>query len=445
MLRSFPVSDGVHTAARRTTYRLPGPLWTLIVALGTVVAVHIGTPACAAVYTLGAQDKVRIRVFEWRPVTGSAFEWTPLNGEFEISAAGNLSLPIIGTIPAAGLSTEQVSVLIGDQLKTRIGLQERPSPSVEVSEYRPFFVAGLVSRPGKYSYSPGLTVIEALSMAGGSAGASDALFMAVQRDSLMSRGDIRALETERVSLLARQARLDAILKAQTSVTFPIELSEKSNQASIARILREEQALFDIRQRSIASQIEALVQTKVLATRQIEALTAKTASLAKQTELANKELGSVTKMVSQGLTVSSRQFSASQNLADLESRNLDVSLALLKAQQDIAKVDPDISDLRNRDRMSALTEASEIRDRLAANAEKAVTAVALLEHNIARAPEAARLALDTGDAFVTTVERRIDGAVKIMNVDDNEPIAPGDLLRVSRRPATTAPGLPAFQN
>lgn len=406
------------------------------VLLGMMQAV---TPALAADYVLGPQDKLRIRVFEWRPVTGSAFEWAPLNGEFEISAAGNLSLPIIGMIAASGRSVEQVSASIGDQLKIRIGLQERPTPSVEVSEYRPFFITGLVSKPGRYSYIPGLTVIQALSMAGGSSGPIDTLSLSVQRESLTGRGDLRTLEVERVSLLARQARLEAILKNQLSVTFPAELVAKANQAVVARVMREEQALFEIRGRTIEAQIDALNQAKILASRQIETLKAKAASLAKQVEMANKELGTVSKMVSQGLTVSARQFGASQNLSELESRSLDVSLALLKAQQDIAKVDPDITDLRNRSNMSALMDSSEVRDRLAANSEKAETVRALLENNQVRAPEAANFALDANDhAFLTTIEREVGGAVKTLVAGDNEMIEPGDLVRVTRSPVTSSP-------
>jgi polysaccharide export outer membrane protein len=75
------------------------------------------SPASAADYILGPQDTLKIRVFEWRPSTGTVFEWVPLTGEFVISAAGNLSLPIIGTVPAAGMTLEQVSQNIGERLQ----------------------------------------------------------------------------------------------------------------------------------------------------------------------------------------------------------------------------------------------------------------------------------------------------------------------------------------
>ncbi|WP_047464317.1 polysaccharide biosynthesis/export family protein [Rhizobium rhizogenes] len=387
--------------------------------------------ALADDYVLGPQDKLKIRVFEWRPMAGAAVEWAPLTGEFVISTAGNLSMPIIGTVPAAGMTLEQVSESIGERLKTQVGMQKRPNASVEVAEYRPFFLTGLVTRPGKYSYSPGLTVVQALSMAGGIFGLIDPNLVGLQRDALVARGDLRTLEVERLSLLARQARLDAVTQAQPSIAFPPELMTRAGDATVDRMMREEQDLFDTRQRSLSTEIDALNQAKLLATNQIEALNSKAVSLAKQIELANKDVGTVSKLISQGLTVSSRELGANQNLAQLQSQNLDVALANLKARQDIAKADGDIADASNRYRVQALTEATEVRDRLASNREKTTTTRGLLENIQARAPAAAAsMAADDGQrTLVTTIDRIVDGTLRTIVVGDNDPVVPGDVIRV----------------
>ncbi|KAA6488633.1 polysaccharide export protein [Agrobacterium sp. SHOUNA12C] len=382
-------------------------------------------------YVLGPQDKLKIRVFEWRPMAGTTVEWAPLTGEFVISTAGNLSMPIIGTVPAAGMTLEQVSDSIGERLKTQVGMQKRPNASVEVAEYRPFFLTGLVTRPGKYSYSPGLTVVQALSMAGGTFGLIDPNLVGLQRDALVARGDLRTLEAERLSLLARQARLDAVTQDQPSIVFPPELTTRADDATVDRMMREEQDLFDTRQRSMSTEIDALNQTKLLATNQIEALNSKAVSLAKQIELANKDVGTVSKLISQGLTVSSRELGANQNLAQLQSQNLDVALANLKARQDIAKADGDIADASNRYRVQALTEATEVRDRLASNKEKTITTRGLLENIQARAPAAAAnmAADDTQRTLVTTIDRIVNGALRTIVVGDNDLVSPGDVIRV----------------
>nr|WP_052760538.1 polysaccharide biosynthesis/export family protein [Rhizobium sp. LC145] len=391
----------------------------------------LSDPARADEYVLGAQDVLKIRVFEWRPSAGVAFEWVPLTGEFTVSPAGTLSLPIIGTVPVAGKTLDEVSGIIGEQLQRQVGLQKRPTASVEISTYRPFFVTGLVSNPGKYNYVPGLTVIQALSMAGG-LGESDQSLMGLQRDALVNRGDLRELEMERLGLMARQARVDAFLNGEQKVTFPADLTSRSREPVVVRMMQDEQALFATRVRSMQTEVESLAQSKVLATNQLETLKLKEASLTKQIDLATKDLDSVNKLVAQGLTLSSRQLGANQNVADLESRNLDVSMAIVKTQQDLAKLDQDMTDVREKYRLEALTEAADLRDRLAANVEKAKTARGLLAHLEMRAPAAlSALAVEDEPAFATVITRNVGGAITMMVVSDNDAVAPGDVISVER--------------
>ncbi len=147
---------------------------------------------------------------------------------------------------------------------------------------------------------------------------------------------------------------------------------------------------------------------------------------------------------QGLTLSSRQLGANQNVAELESRNLDVSLAMLKTEQDLARVDQDIADVHNRYRVNALTEAAELRDRFASNSEKTRTARDLLRNLEVRAPSAmASLALEKDPyTFLMTISRVINGSMQTLVVSDNDPVMPGDVLRVEHReePAATTTDL-----
>ncbi|KRB53057.1 exopolysaccharide biosynthesis protein [Rhizobium sp. Root708] len=415
-----------------STTRLPsGRAWVRIAVLAMACVGLVATPAFAEDYILGPQDTLKVRVFEWRPTSGTAFEWVPLTGEFTISAAGNLSLPIVGTVPAAGKTLEQVADSIGERLQAQVGLQKRPNASVEVAEYRPFFVTGAVANPGKFNYSPGLTVVQALSMAGG-LGPANGNLIDLQRDVLSDRGDVRTLEAERLGLLARQARTDAVVKDSAAVVFPADLTTRSDQPASARMMAEEKSLFEARKESMANEMDALSQAKVLTTNQIESLKAKAASLAKQIELANKDVGSVNKLVAQGLTLSARELGANQNLAQLESQNLDVSLALLKAQQDLARMDQDMANVRNRYRVDALTESGEVRDKLAANAEKIQTTRSQISNLEANAPAAAATIDENGGlSFMTIIDRAQDGVMRTIAVGDNDLVKPGDVVRVER--------------
>jgi polysaccharide export outer membrane protein len=274
------------------------------------------------------------------------------------------------------------------------------------------------------------------------AGPIDVNVLGLQRDVLTMRGDLRALSIERFGLLARQARVDAIMDNKPSIVFPPELATHSGQALVDRIMKEEEDLFETRQRSVNAEIDSLNEARVLASNQIESLKAKATSLAKQIDLASKDLGTVNKLVSAGLTVTARSLGANQNLADLESRNLDVSLANLKAQQDVSKVDRDITDARNRYRVDALTEAADVRDKLGANAEKIQTTRALLDNVAQQAPMAINTATEDGQrSFETTIDRKVDGAMRTVAVGDNDPVEPGDVIRVEKLPdAELAPML-----
>lgn len=412
---------------RRATASFSASAWILALAAGMLASAF--GPAMAATYLLGPLDVLKIRVFEWRPSAGIAYEWVPLTGEFTVSASGTLSLPIVGTIPVAGKTPEEVSEIIGEQLQAQIGLQKKPNASIEISSYRPFFVTGAVGTPGKFNFLPGLTVTQALSMAGGT-GSIDPKVMEIQREALVNQGDMRGFEAERLGLVARQARVDAMLANNSKINFPRELMDRSSQAAVMQVMRNEQALLDSHLRSMASDLSALEQSKVLAKNQIEGLKQKEASLTKQIDLANKDLSSVNKLVSQGLTVSSRQLGANQNLADLESRNLDVSLALLTTQQDLTKLDQDALAVVEKFKAAALTEAADLRDKLAANEEKMKTSQALLLNIEMRSPAAlSALSADGRPRTITKISRTINGVAETFVVKDDDPVQPGDLIRV----------------
>ena len=106
-------------------------------------------------YTLGAGDRLRIVVFGQDGITNS----------YIVDAAGNVSLPLIGSVPARGATPQQLSKAIADKL--RQGYVREPHVSVEVEAYRPFFILGEVTNPGQYAYVPNMTAETAIAIAGG--------------------------------------------------------------------------------------------------------------------------------------------------------------------------------------------------------------------------------------------------------------------------------------
>jgi polysaccharide export outer membrane protein len=88
-----------------------------------------------------------------------------LTGDFTLGTAGDLSFPLIGTVPAAGKTPRELGALLTTALGN--GFLQNPSVVVEVLNYRPFYVLGEVNQPGEFPYQPGLTVLAAIARAEG--------------------------------------------------------------------------------------------------------------------------------------------------------------------------------------------------------------------------------------------------------------------------------------
>ncbi|RVC11775.1 sugar ABC transporter substrate-binding protein, partial [Mesorhizobium sp. M7A.F.Ca.AU.002.02.1.1] len=90
--------------------------WLVTVAAASLAAAACPLPTVAAEYLLGPQDKVRLKVYEWRASRDVIFEWTALNDSFVVGADGTLFLPFVGQIRAQGTAPGDLARAIGDRL-----------------------------------------------------------------------------------------------------------------------------------------------------------------------------------------------------------------------------------------------------------------------------------------------------------------------------------------
>jgi polysaccharide biosynthesis/export protein len=106
-------------------------------------------------YTLDSGDRLRVVVFGQDGLSNS----------YLVDASGHIAMPLIGSVSARGLTTDQLSSRIGERL--RQGFVREPHVAVEVEAYRPFFILGEVTQPGQYPYVADMTVETAVAIAGG--------------------------------------------------------------------------------------------------------------------------------------------------------------------------------------------------------------------------------------------------------------------------------------
>ncbi|MBX3182108.1 MAG: polysaccharide export protein [Polyangiaceae bacterium] len=88
--------------------------------------------------------------------------------EYEIASDGTVAVPYLERLKVTGLEPQEVAQLITKELKEQQILQ-RPVVIVRVEAYnsRKVTVLGEVQKPGSFPYAPGLTLIQAVSQAGG--------------------------------------------------------------------------------------------------------------------------------------------------------------------------------------------------------------------------------------------------------------------------------------
>jgi len=106
-------------------------------------------------YQLSTGDRVRVIVYGQPEMTA----------EYSIDGANMVAFPLIGRVKAGGLTTRQLEEAIAAKLNA--GILKDASVSVEVTAYRPFYVVGEVRTPGSYPFVWGMSVINAVALAGG--------------------------------------------------------------------------------------------------------------------------------------------------------------------------------------------------------------------------------------------------------------------------------------
>ena len=138
------------------------------------------TGATDAQYRLNAGDRLNIIVFGQEDVSG----------EFQIDGAGNITMPLLGQVAAAKRTVTQLQSEITAALDRDYIVN--PRVSIEVLNYRPFYILGQVNAPGSYPYVSGMSVRQAIAIAGGFTRRARTSTVTVIRETAEGRVEIEA-------------------------------------------------------------------------------------------------------------------------------------------------------------------------------------------------------------------------------------------------------------
>jgi len=130
-------------------------------------------------YKLGSGDKIKLVVY------GE----DDLGGEYLVDGSGQVQLPLLGQVPAAGMTIHQFVASVTNLFVSE-GYLKRPRISVEVENYRPFYIIGEVKTPGQYPYVSGMNALNAIALAGGYTYRADDTVVYVRRNG--STNEVKA-------------------------------------------------------------------------------------------------------------------------------------------------------------------------------------------------------------------------------------------------------------
>ena len=400
----------------------------VFIALATIAAPVAWADSSAENYRIGVSDKLRIRVFEWQSSTGDSRDLSAIGGEFMVSETGRLTLPLVGEVGAAGLTISEASSQIADQLRQSAGMIDKPNVVVEVIEYRPYYVLGDVGHSGEFPFRPGLTVLRALSVAGGLQAAGQAARPPV-RDLVSLQGELRLLVQTASSMKIKRARLLAELNDKEKIAFPAEVAPDDGGESAA-MRQSEQLMFDVRRNTVKQQLEALQTQSALNADEIKVLEQLIAVNRDQLQKTAQEIKRTKGLLENGVVTAARLMALETAAANLQSEQLDANARVFSVREQMAKLDKDMQDLVSKRKEVVIAELQDSELKLRQAEVRTATVSGLVDQvttaGLLLAPEQSQ-SPTLGN--VQIVIRR--GKQTIPVVSDNDVnVLPGDLITVA---------------
>jgi protein involved in polysaccharide export with SLBB domain len=359
-----------------------------------------GTPDAlrAEDYQLAAGDVLAIHILDRPDLSVETARLQP---------GGRLMLPRLGSLDLGGMTAEAARDAIEDRLRTIEGLT-RPDVTVEIQEYRPVFVAGDVNGPGGFEYKPGMTVLHAITLAGGfvrpeAADANARLEAGRLRQALTQFDEQEAVS--RVNLARLLAERD-----DTPFTAPAGTAALVTPDRLASLMATETAIMAERRVTFEGLLKNLTILQAEYDNEIKALNGQLAAKEAQTALIEEEAATVRDLASRDLVSLQRELQVRNAAIEIDANKLEIGAFISRAQSARGRLDQDALSLRAERKIEILSGIKEQQDGLADLALSRAGALAQLG-------VADRLSVGIGGAEFRAMERLGGGnAITIVRPD-----------------------------
>jgi polysaccharide biosynthesis/export protein ExoF len=343
-----------------------------------------------------------------------------VSGDFDIAEDGTISVPILGQFQAAGKSVQELTDAIGHAFGSTLG--HVGIITIAIAEHQPIYVDGVVKNPGAYKYTPGLTALHAVSLAGGYQDIkleSHSILLQTMQEADTGEQAKETLER----LLARDAVLRAEL-ASSPVATPQALldlaGETRARALIAAQLSERKTVIETN----AAQEEQQAQLIESAKQALELRTSQIQMVNSAIDDRDARMKTLRAMMSKGLIGEPVYQEAQAQYLDTLSRKQDVAVGIEQSQQQVSNAQSILTKLKLDARFALQHEISELELQIASQSivyRSHMVTVGIINADPNATPGASPLNYD--------VVRREGGRAVTYRVKPSCLLQPGDLVRV----------------
>lgn len=361
-----------------------------------------------------------------------------LKTQSTVGLDGTITLPLVGQIKAADLTMDALLQSVREKISSKVFRRKADdgrdiptmfSPdevSVSIAEYRPIYVNGDVSQPGEKSYRPGMTVRQAIAVAGG----YDVMRFRAQNpllDEADFRGEYNTQWTKYVEQQAAILRLKAVLEHKTKFDrkamddTPIPDSVANQIATLAgEQLQTSNALYEKQKAYLQSAFKT-------ASDRVAALTQQEQKEKEGADFDNTEVDRVQALYNQKTVPITRLLDAKRAILISATRYLQTVAQRGQSERDRDELKSKLDKLDDERRQDALAELqtaevklATVRSRLQALGDK------LLYTGLVRS----QLVRGTGAAPSIVIYRHKDDKRQTIDADQSAELMPGDVIDVA---------------
>jgi polysaccharide export outer membrane protein len=362
-------------------------------------------------YMIGKGDVVEINVVNL----------PALHHRLTVGPDGKIALPPLGTLVAAGLTTDQLQSAMQKQLIEK-NVARNPDVVVEIAEYRPVFVDGDVARAGEYGYRADLTVRKAIAKAGGYGPLAQQGLTSLM-EGARAKGDVGSLAIEVARQRLRVLRLNAELANEPELAIAHPADSSVDPELFASLAKTEVAQF-VADKADRETQHAYLQ-RLLQTAQSEFEFLNHASKDQQQQLSQQidQTAHARDLLQRGMGTVARTEDEEREIGMLQWQNLDVQARLQHANGQIADT---IRQLQGYDDQRRIRLLNELRE---SSAE-----VGKLGQELAAARDRLKYAGGAGAVEESLVHvviyRTVNGAEQRLDAEPDTPLAPGDMVQIT---------------